>query len=577
MQCYDLCSINIGEIGWSYPEAKSTYCWPLQIQLMSDGERWVKRRSVLKGSAAAGLGSLAGCSALPSLDGRNKSTNPTQTTAQKDAPDPTKDPPRWSGPRESRPKRGNEAGHEYFVDRGPEQGALYVWSGDKWTLMNAYADTGSFGTINGVRTASEHANGGSGTKDDRWKVDNSVMPNNGGAVFFEPGQFTTSGLTTPKKTNYEQTTVYFSGAGIRTTALHGDGSDGSVITFDAEKKGNFGGISDMGIFGKYPDGKRSKGDLIHGTGQIIDTIYENLIVRYGWGNGMYLNGSSSGTRIRNCWVENNAGWNIYLGGGTRTKLSNLHIISGKSGGIHLSPSDSQVNGVSMLNCAPGLEVTGQHNQISNCYFEESTGGTALVELDDRENAFSNITAAGAVVGVKAGGTRSTYSNVSVYQTEQQAFRALGNELTVTDLSISDFGKSDTPAIELSGSDCRFSGIRVSQPGTDYSSTELASITGKRNLISDVNCSGSGEWTVTVGKNAVETVLDNVRGVTLGSLNDNGARTLLNRQGTNAGDPSSGGEWSGHAAYAAGMGATVWNTKTSPWTPYRTAGGTWIKT
>ncbi|MFC6961210.1 hypothetical protein ACFQL7_16485 [Halocatena marina] len=96
---------------------------------------------------------------------------------------------------------------------------------------------------------------------------------------------------------------------------------------------------------------------------------------------MHLEASTSGTRIRNSWVENNFGWNIYLGGGTRLKLSDLHLVTGKSGGIHLRPSYSQITGVSMVNCSPGIDVKGVTNAISDMYITQSGSGAAIRERD----------------------------------------------------------------------------------------------------------------------------------------------------------------------------------------------------
>jgi hypothetical protein len=540
---------------------------------MTEKEHRFGRRSLLKGTTVAGIGSLAGCSALSNLE----ETDGTSTTRQSQTktPKPTTNVPRWTGPLVSRPKKGKQPGHEYFVDQGPQQGALYVWQDGAWQFMNEYAEHGSFASLNGVRFASRYATGGTGTKKDPWVLDSSVMPS-GGMVFFEPGNFVSNGLTTPTETNYEKTSVYLTGAGIRTTELIDDGTDGSLITFDAKKNGNFGGVSDMGIFGQYPDGKRSKGDLIHGTGEIIDTIYENLIVRYSWGHGMYLNGSTSGTRIRNCWIENNAGWNLFLGSGTRTKLSNLHIISG-SGGIHLNPSNSQISNVSMLNCSPGIEIMGQNNQVSNCYIEQTTDGVAFRGGPEKENTFSNICVSGAMTGILAQGARSQYTNIGVRETKNEAVRVEGPGISVSNLSVSNFGKNQTAAIDVSGSDCRLSGVSISQPSGDYASNVVATISGDRTVLSDVACHGAGTWQININKGASETVLDNVRGVTLGTLQDQGVRTLLNRRGTNSGDPRTGGEWAGHGEYASAMDATVWNTRTTPWTPYWADGaGNWVR-
>lgn len=538
------------------------------------------RRSLLKGTAVMGMGSFAGCSLFSDGNKQKKASTmgsgdgKTKASRQTVEPRRTTDAQRWTGTLSARPEAGEQTGHEYFVDQGPQEGALYSWIDGEWHLTDNYAQNGSFASINGVRFASRYATSGTGTPDDRWVLDNDVMPA-GGRVYFDPGNYTSGGLQTPTDTNYEQTAVYLCGAGVRTTSLTDDGTKGSLITFDSEKSGNFGGVSDMGVFGHHPDSKRSKGDLIHGTGNIIDTLYENLIVRYSWGDGIHLEASTSGTRIRNSWVENNFGWNIHLGGGTRLKLSNLHLVTGKKGGIRFRPSYSQVSGVSMVNCSPGIEIAGANNSVSNMYITKSVNGPAIREGDVTGNAVTNVSITESKTGIVTKGTRSQYANIGVSVTNK-AIRMNGTGLSVENLTVSGFGKggSGTPAIDLSGTDCRLTGVSIAQ--SNNASNVAARVSGKRNVLSNLACHGSQSWQIVIEKSAAGTVLDNVRGVTQSSLQDNGRRTLLNRQGTNSGDPRSGGEWNGHGEYANAMGGTVWNTNTNPWTPYRADGaGNWL--
>ncbi|WP_264555733.1 hypothetical protein [Halocatena marina] len=543
-----------------------------------------RRRSLLVG-ATVGMGSIAGCSLLPDFGKQDTATEtanresraPTRTPEQIDKPQMVTDAPRWAGSLSARPKTGEQPGHEYFVNQGRQNGALYTWYDGGWHLTDRYVQDASFASINGVRFASRHATEGSGTPDDRWVLENGLLPE-GGMVYFDAGNYTSGGLQTPTDTNYEQTAVYLTGAGVRTTSLIDDGTEGSLITFDSEKSGNFGGVSDMGVFGHHPDSdNRSNGHLIHGTGNIIDTIYENLIVRYSWGDGMHLEASTSGTRIRNSWVENNFGWNIYLGGGTRLKLSDLHLVTGKSGGIHLRPSYSQITGVSMVNCSPGIDVKGVTNAISDMYITQSGSGAAIRERDVKKNVFTNITITDSKTGIVTQGTRSQYSNIGVSNATDEAVRLSGTGLSIENLTVSGFAESGsgTPAIDCSGTDCRLTGVSIAQ-SSNNASRVAAHISGERNVLSNISCHGSQPWQIVVNANAVGTVLDSVRGVTLSSLRDDGRRTLLNRQGTNGGDPRVSGEWNGHGEYANAMGATVWDTKPNPWTPYCADGaGNWI--
>ncbi|RRJ28347.1 right-handed parallel beta-helix repeat-containing protein [Halocatena pleomorpha] len=525
--------------------------------VMTKGQRY-DRRTVLRGTAALGAGSLAGCSMF------SEETQPAQSA------EPLRDAPRWVGPQEARPESGEQAGHEYLVDRGPQQGTLYIWREDKWHRIDEHAESRD-------RFAAQSATGGSGTPDDPWTLEADVVPD-GGTVYFQPGNYAASALATPPAADYEQTAMYLRGAGVRTTTLTDDATDGSLITFQSDSSGNFGGVSDMSVLGQFPDkDKRSKGHLIHGTGKIIDTLYENLIVRYSWGDGLRLEASTSGTRLRNSWIENNFGWNVYLGGGTRLKLSNLHIVTGKSGGIYLRPSYSQVSGVSIVNCSPGLELAGANNTVTNVYVTDAEEGPAIREGDVTGNVVSNTTIKASAVGIATDGTRSQYTNVGVFNAKREAVRLNGTGVSVTGLTVSGFASaSNVPAIDCSGSNCRLTGVSLAQPSRD-GTTVAARISGSHTTLSNIVCQGTKPWQLIVD-NAVETVLDSVRGVTFGTLKDKGTRTLLNRQGTNAGDPRSTGEWNGHGGYASAMGATVWNTNTTPWTAFRADGaGNWVQT
>lgn len=265
---------------------------------------------------------------------------------------------------------------------------------------------------------------------------------------------------------------------------------------------------------------------------------------------------------------------MYLGGGTRLKLSNLHIVSGKKGGIYLRPSYSQVSGVSIVNCSPGLELTGANNAVSNVYVTDAGEGPAIREDDVTGNVVGNTTIKTSAVGIATDGTQSQYTNVSIFDAKQEAIRLNGTGVSVTGLTVSGFGDaSKAPAIECSGTDCRLTGVSLAQPD---GKAVAARISGNHNTLSNVVCHGSKPWQLIVD-NAVETVLDSVRGVTFESLQDGGTRTLLNQQGTNAGDPRSTGEWNGHGEYANAMGGTVWNTNTTPWTAFRADGaGNWVQ-
>lgn len=81
----------------------------------------------------------------------------------------------------------------------------------------------------------------------------------------------------------------------------------------------------------------------------------------------------------------------------------------------------------------------------------------------------------------------------------------------------------------------------------------------------------------IRRGATQKVVDGLRGVPYDRVTDDGNRTLINRWGTNDGDPNLTGEWNGHADYAGAMNATIWDTMTTPWTAYRAQpdGRNWV--
>lgn len=495
-----------------------------------------RRRTVLETTAAAGLFSLAGCSHL-----EDRLDDPGTDTRQSTEP-PTSSP----------------------TDSGPPP-----------------ESDGALSGIYGYRVASEFADEGEGTPQDPWVLSDDVL-DDPGVVVLDAGSFTTDadGLITSSDVDYQRWSTWLRGAGVRTTSLHKrTESTRNLLSFTSDDDGNFGGVRDMGLYGSYPDGPDTTGHLLHSNGDIIDLLFENLIVRYGWKDGIRVDASASGTRIRNCWVENNGGWAITLGGGTRAKLSNTHIVTSERGGVDFGPSSSQVSNCSFYDCDPSLRVDGADTEVANCYFTLPSGGVAIEETDGcRSNNFVNISVYEAGYGVRTAARESSYANVSTRFTNGPAMEIAGDRVTVTGLSAVDVGSAGggMPALDLRGDDVRVTGVSVAQESDPFEGIhQLARVTGDRVHLSDVNARG-GPWEVVVD-GATETVLDGVRGVTRGSLVDGGTRTLLNREGTNDGDPRSEGEWEDQGTYAHAMGATVWDASTDPWTPYRADGeGAWLE-
>jgi archaellum component FlaG (FlaF/FlaG flagellin family) len=547
-----------------------------------DDTSLLSRRWFLRGTATAGSASLAGCS---SLLGDESTPTDTETPRLSDSPSPTdtaapmiQDTPRAKGPLGSRPESPDEDGFEYLVDRGKLEGALFVWQGDEWKLLDAYADGARFADLAGRRVASAYATSGSGTVDDPWILDDSAMQTPG-VLWMDEGEFRSDGLTTSSDIDYEETNIWLRGAGTRATSLTKGSEDGHLVAFDDDgESGNFGGVTDMAVYGEYPeDGTRSEGHLVYSNGDVFDLTLENLIVRYGWEDAIHIAPSASGTRLHNLWAENSGGWAVWVDGGTRAKASDLHIVNCKDGGLHFEVSSSHVEGVSVYLCWPGMEFACRYTEVSDGYIVKTLEGVALHDADaSRENKFTNFSIVNSKTAVQAAGTDSMFTNFGVRDTREQAFRVSADGVQINGLDVINFGKAGTAALRLAGDNAYVANVTLDQRDDGYDSTTIARIEGDRTVLNGVVGHGNREWSIEVANGATETVLANVAGVARSAVTDRGTRTLFNGEGTNGGDPAAGGEWNGHGDYAHDMGAVVWDTSTSPWTPYRADGdGNWL--
>ncbi|SEO62128.1 hypothetical protein SAMN04487948_103531 [Halogranum amylolyticum] len=549
---------------------------------MSDEDREpsLSRRWFLRGTAAAGSASLAGCSGLSDdSDTGTETPHLTDSTSPTDTPAPMiQDTPRAKGPLASRPDEPDEEGFEYLVDRGRQEGALFVWQGDEWKLLDAYAGGAQFDDLAGRRVASMFATGGSGTVDDPWTIDDAAM-REPGVLLFDEGEFRSNGLTTSADIDHEETNIWLRGAGTRATSLTKGSEDGHLIEFaNGDESGNFGGVTDMSVYGEYPeDGTRSKGHLLYSNGDIIDLTLENLIVRYGWEDAIHIEPSASGTRMHNLWAENSGGWAIWVDGGTRAKASDLHIVNCKAGGLHFEVSSSHVEGVSVYLCWPGMEFECRHTEVSDGYIVKTHEGIALHDAaKSQENKYTNFSIVDSKTAVHAAGDNSMFTNFGVRDTRQQAFRVPGDGVQINGVDVINFGSTGTAALRLAGDGVYVANVTLDQRDGGYDSNTIARVEGNETVLNGVVGHGDRDWGIDVASGATETVLANVSGVARSALDDSGTRTLFNGEGTNDGNPASSGEWNGHGDYAHDMGAVVWDTSTSPWTPYRADGdGNWL--
>lgn len=110
---------------------------------------------------------------------------------------------------------------------------------------------------------------------------------------------------------------------------------------------------------------------------------------------------------------------------------------------------------------------------------------------------------------------------------------------------------------------------VSNNATATGINITGSVSGCDNNTYLVNTNGD----VSFGTATAENVL---YGAIEGTTTDNGVRNIINGVGTNSGDPSTTGDWNGSAALAHEHGAVIWDSSTSPATPYRAdPSGNWV--
>ncbi|SEP30381.1 Right handed beta helix region [Halogranum amylolyticum] len=426
------------------------------------------RRTFLKWSSLGGTAALAGCNALEQTDSE------------------TQDPPKNTENKNNDPLQQRDGS----------------------SLKRA-----------GIQFADTFATNGKGTSDSPWVVDGEKAMASPGTLFFGEGCYTADQFSTNLDIDYEETGQYLKGTGVRSTTLQKPNFDASFLEFSLKdrRSGNFSGVANMTVYGNNREGPESKGHLIYSTGDIIDLLLENLIVRYGHHDGIHINPSASGTRIHNCWVENHNGWAVWLGSGTRAKVTNQHIVGCKKGGIRMNTNASQLSGISTYACSPGIESRCERTGMTNLYFDSLDVGYFATE-EAADNTISNV-----------------------------AFREVKT------------------GFDIQGNGTQFSNIQARQTKT------LARVSGNRNSFANIDAGGSN-----LRISGTENVFMNLRNT--GNVVDSGKRTIINGRGTNNGDPNHRGEWNSHADYAFESGTTVWNTAGNQWKPFVADGnGNWIQT
>lgn len=408
-------------------------------------------------------------------------------------------------------------------------------------------------TVNGVRQVRARAEAGSGTKADPFVVSTDLLEGYHGLLNFGPGWFEVDGLETDAGFSYDERSVYLQGDGVRTTTLlHAADAPDTPTVYLRGDGGNFGGVRDMTVYGAGEGDTGGTANIVETDGGVIDYQFENVIFRWGGGDALRVNTSGSGTRVTNAWLENAGGWAFYLDGGERVKVDNVHT-TGTVGGVF---------------------TNGTLGTYSNLTLTSLRGGSGVVSTS-AGNQFTNVVVkTNANNGFEIRGGGNSVSNVYLSGLNDSAF-LVAAPATISNVFARDFGDNAwEPMFDLHADGTTISNAVAA--GGDAGRRLFAIRDGvNRCHIDGIAGTADIAWDCVVGQGATENVIDRLGSVAYADVADDGTRTLINRWGTNEGDPSETGEWFGHAGYAGTMGATVWDTTTSPWTPHRaTPNGKW---
>jgi len=467
----------------------------------------VRRRALLEAAAASSV-ALAGCAALTSQD-----SDKSNGTGERD------------GTGETDGSSADATFHE--------------------TLQAAW--------FNGVPQLGTVETEGEGTRSDPYVVPADLFDDHHGPVAFGQGWFDTDGIETDPDFDYGDTAVYLQGEGVRTTTLRhaADEPTTPTVRFAGEQGGNFGGIQNMTVYGADEGDRSGDANVVETDGDVIDYTFENVIIRWGGGDALHLAASASGCRVQNAWLENVEGHALYVGGGNRLKVDNVHAIGS---GFVIEGSESHYSNVTIFSAGgnDGIMTTSSGNQYSNLVLK--------TDLD---------------AGFRATATFEL-SNATIRDAAKCAVYDGVGSSPISNVLARDWGADADwrPMLRVVGDSARATGLWGDRTSEDYSPT-LLRVEADDCYVDGIGGTAGVPWEIAVVE-GTETVLDDVVNVGYEGVDDRGTRTLINRWGTNDGDPTVEGEWQGHADYAGAMGATVWDTTTSPWTAYRAQpdGATW---
>ncbi|SFR86802.1 hypothetical protein SAMN05216559_0266 [Halomicrobium zhouii] len=409
------------------------------------------------------------------------------------------------------------------------------------------------GLLNGIPQVRAQADDGSGTREDPYQVPADLFADYHGTVEFGSGWFETDGVETDPDFDYSDTSTYLQGEGVRTTTLRHAADEPSTPTVRlAGKAGNFGGVRNMTVYGAGEGDRSGDANIVETDGNVIDYTFENVIFRWGGGDALHLAASASGCRVQNAWVENVNGHALYLGGGNRLKVDNVHAIGS------------------------GFLIEGAESHFTNVTIFSAGGNDGIVNTTPGNQYADVILKEGLNAGFR-GTSRFSISNMHVEGAKQSAIVDGTGNSPISNVFARNWGRADgwRPLLRASGSSVRASGVWGERTSEEYSTT-LLRVEDDDCYVNGIGGTAGEPWKITI-EGGTESVLDNVANVDYEHVTDEGVRTLINRWGTNDGDPAVEGEWNGHADYAGATGATVWDTSTEPWTAYRAQpdGRNWV--
>jgi len=410
---------------------------------------------------------------------------------------------------------------------------------------------------------------------DPWTMDESFLNGFQGTALLESGRWITSGMETDSTIDWDSGPIYIAGTGVWGSVVeHEDGTAPTIRLVSSG--GNGGGVRDLTVYGA---GKGTgTAHIVESEGH-IDSVFCDSIIRYGGGDGLHLKQSSSGTRVQNMWIESCTGNGIFVGGGDRLKLSDLHVVGNDGDQLNISMGRSHVDGVTLDGGNNGvLFEGGARNQFSNIVCGNVSGYGFVVNGGDGRNVIDGLMGFGCDTSlwVRSAGNNAV-SNVGAFDTRIRGLRVSTKANALSNIIVDGFssGSTDVEAVLLESDNNVLSNIYVG-PGT-RDGVKPMTISGDYNIIQNLIL--HPDITGALEVSGAENQIWGTKGLDYGQIADNGTRTMINGWSVNSGDPSTTGQWNGNAALAGRVGITVWDTSTSPWTPYEAApdGSSWIAT